>query len=32
MRRVRRDGQPELERLKGRWEQVYENNNREVEV
>lgn len=30
--RVRRDGQPELERLKSRLEQVYESNNGEVEV
>jgi hypothetical protein len=30
--RVRRDGQPELELLKSRLEQVYESNNGEVEV
>ena len=30
--RVRRNGPPELERLKRRLEQVYDNNNREVEV
>lgn len=30
--RVKREGQSELERLKRRLEQVYENNNREVEV
>jgi hypothetical protein len=30
--RVKRDGQPELERLKRRLEQVYESNNGEVEV
>ena len=30
--RVKRERQPELERLKRRLEQVYEDNNREVEV
>ena len=30
--RLKRKGQPELERLKRRLEQVYENHNREVEV
>jgi hypothetical protein len=30
--RVKREEKPELERLKRRLEQVYENNNREVEV
>jgi hypothetical protein len=30
--RVKRAGQPELERLKRRLEQVYENHNGEVEV
>ena len=30
--RLKRKGQPELERLKGRLEQVYENRHGEVEV
>jgi len=30
--RVKRDGQPELERLKRRLKQVYESNTGEVEV
>ncbi|MGO8928312.1 MAG: hypothetical protein ACLQU3_15700 [Limisphaerales bacterium] len=30
--RVKRDGQPELARLKRRLEQVYESNNGEAEI
>jgi len=30
--RLKRKGQPELERLKRRLEQIYENHNGEVEV
>jgi hypothetical protein len=32
IRRLKRKGQPELERLKRRLEQVYKNHNEEVEV